>query len=206
MKNQYSKKKIVGLISKSLSSLDLRLIKYGNYTKVSLEIDELTKIEEMLSNSIQFSKEYIVFNIDNISSKIFNYSVVLLPIKKIFQLIFINKYGYNNLIYLPLAKNNEEDPFSFYSLDNIVKDKKSWKMECRLEEIGNYIINNLLPYTINIFKTIYKTVFNDNDYRKNFEKDCPILQEDCYHLLNNIIILAQPLKVSKIFREIIVEK
>lgn len=192
----YTVKKITTIISKGLSALESRLISYGDYTNTHIEIDEIMKIGVVLDVYSKTEKEYIPYDTKNLYNLFYNYGTVLFPIKINIERYLFNRYGFNNLIYLPLPKNTEHDPYSFYTLESIKDKKRNWKMDCRLEELSTNIISNILPYIISMFHKIYKDVFNDNEFRKDFLKRSQITECECEQLLQNIQLLSHPQEFS----------
>ena len=79
-------------------------------------------------------------------------------------------------------------------------------MVCRLEDFASDFSDNILPYCINLFRKIYKDIFNDNVYRPDYMKKAQIAEFDCEQLIQNIILLSQPITLCKMFQEIIVTK
>jgi hypothetical protein len=73
-------------------------------------------------------------------------------------------------------------------------------MDCRLEDFSNNLINNILPYMINIFRNLYRDVFNDNEFRPKFNEYCQLTECDCEQLLQNIILMGQPKEFCNIIR------
>jgi len=202
----YTDKKSTNIISKGLTSLESRLISYGNYTQSHLEIDEIEKLDKVLDLGKQSSKQYIVYNSLTIFNCFYNYGVILFPIKKNLERYLFNSYDLWNIIYLPLPKNTDGDPYSFYVLDRISKEKRYWKMDCRLEDLSSNIISNLLPYMISMFRKLYRDVFGDNDFRKDFSSKCQLTECDCEQLLQNIITVGQPKEFYNIVRTIVKNK
>ena len=202
----YTDKKSITIISKGLSPLESRLISYGNYTQLHLEIDEIEKLDIVLDLEIQWPKEYFPYDSINFFNSFYNYGLVLFSIKKTLERYLFNKYNFWNIIYLPLPKNTKDDPYSFYILDKVIKEKRYWKMDCRLEELSFTIIANVLPYMINMFKKLYRDVFGDNDFRKDFTQKCQMTECDCEQLLQNIIILGQPKEFYNFVRTIVKNK
>jgi hypothetical protein len=157
-----------------------------------LEIDEIEKLDKVLDLGKQSSKQYIVYNSLTIFNCFYNYGVILFPIKKNLERYLFNSYDLWNIIYLPLPKNTDDDPYSFYVLDKLSKEKRYWKMDCRLEDLSSNLIANLLPYMISMFRKLYRDVFGDNDFRKDYSSKCQITECDCEQLLQNIITVGQP--------------
>ena len=198
---KYTVKKITTIISKGLSALENRLISYGDYTNTHIEIDEIMKIGVVLDVYSKPEKEYIPYDTQNIYNLFYNYGTVLFPIKQNIERYFFNRYGFNNIIYLPLPKNTEHDPYSFYTLESVKDKKRCWKMDCRLEDLSSNIIANILPYIISMFRKIYKDVFNYNEFRKDFLKRSQITECECEQLLQNIQLLSHQQEFSKYLRK-----
>ena len=131
---------------------------------------------------------------------------VLLPLRKNLTRYLFNKYDFNNVIYLPLPKNSEDDPFSFYILERVNKDKRYWKMDCRLEVMSNNIITHVLPYLISMFRKLYHDVFGDNEFRQDYNKKTQLTECDCEQLLQNIILMGQPKEFCNIVRNLVKDK
>ena len=202
----YTDKKSISIISKGLTSLESRLISYGNYTQSHLEIDEIEKLDKVLDLGKQSSKQYTLYNSLTIFNCFYNYGVILFPIKKNLERYLFNSYDLWNIIYLPLPKNTDDDPYSFYVLDRLSKEKRYWKMDCRLEDLSSNLISNVLPYMISMFRKLYRDVFGDNDFRKDYNSKCQLTECDCEQLLQNIITVGQPKDFYNIVRTIVKNK
>ena len=202
----YTDKKSINIISKGLSALESRLIYYGNYTQTHLEIDEIQKLDIVLDLEKQFPKEYVPYDSIKLFNCFYNYGLVLFPFKKNLERYIFNRYDLFNIIYLPLPKNTQDDPYSFYILDRVSKEKRYWKMDCRLEDVSASLIANVLPYMISMFKKLYRDVFGDNDFRSDFKNKCQLTECDCEQLLQNIILLGQPKEFCNVLRSIVKKK
>jgi hypothetical protein len=202
----YTDKKSITIISKGLSPLESRLISYGNYTQLHLEIDEIQKLDLVLDLEIEASKELVSYDSIKFFNCFYNYGLVLFSIEKTLKRYLFNRYDFWNIIYLPLPKNTKEDPYSFYILDKVVKEKRYWKMDCRLEELSSSIISNVLPYMISMFKKLYRDVFGDNDFRSDFSQKCQLTECDCEQLIQNIIVLGQPKEFHNFVRTLVKDK
>ena len=194
----YPNKKIKDIIFKGLSSLEQRILGYGDYTKSFLEINEMNKFKKSLLLSVD-CKKLTVYSNNNFCSKFYNYGVVIFPIQEL-----ISKFVCNNIIYVPLEKSTKEDPYSFYTLVKI-NTRRFWQMDCRLEYFTTNFISQLLPYLIQNFRKIYHDVFHDNCYRENYKSQSQILECDCEQLLQNIIFLTDNRKVCNFLRQKIIE-
>ena len=189
------------------TNLELRLIFYEDYTETTISADDITHFKTIWNNTIQHPKKYVIYNPDY--NQYFNYSLGLHSISECIEKVLFNSNGYNNVIYSPYnrTKNNKDDPFHFYYLKSISSDniKKKWVLDNRCVNIAKYISENLLPYTIQMFRRIYMDVFHDNTYRKVLTSP-QIIELECTRLMKNILILANVVKLRQIIQQMIIHK
>ena len=204
-KKEYNEKKIITSISKSMNSIDLRILNYGNYFTSELDIDEMQKLKKSLTIFNGSESNYKPFIFDEFMRKFYNYGSVLFTIKENLERNLFNIYGFNNVVYIPLKNSSLNDPWSFYTLDSISKDKRQWKMDCRLEDLSLNFFNNMKSYLINIFRKIYSDIYHDNHYRKDYNNS-NITELDCEQLLQNIYVLLNPKDFCNFLRNLVVEK
>jgi hypothetical protein len=202
---KYTQKKVIKIISSSLTPLDMRLVFYNGYIDINIEIDEVQKFGLALEILTEHKKQFVRHDNKIFFSNIKNYSLSLFDIRDCIERCLINRYGFQNVIYLVRPKSVSNDPYSFYTLEK-VKEKRFWKMECRLEDFTIDFTDNVLSYCVALFRKIYKDVFNDNVYRDNYTTKSQIMEFDCEQLIQNIIILGQPMKLCRIFQKLIMEK
>ena len=198
---RYSDKKIKQTIAKSLSSIENRILMYDIKNSLYLEADDVELLFTVLKLGITHSKNYIPYNSQELCNRFNNYGIVLFPIQKLLDIFVINPYVYNNIIYLPLVKSMDTDPYSFYVLERVNKEKKYWNMDCRLEEVSTNMVNNLLPFTVKMFRLIYKNIFDDNDFRVKYNDKSQITELDCEQLLQTILLLSKPKQFCLILQE-----
>ena len=204
LEKSYDKKKVNTIVLKNITGLEARLLFYPGYTSTSLEMDDLDSLTVFSTLSFPHPKEYVSFDITELQHRICNYTSVVFSMKAIFEKALLNVYGKNNIVYFPLPKSSIEDPYSFYILSKVGKNR-SWKLDTRLEDLSTEIRDMVLPYMINMFRTIYFHVFKDNDYRKEF-KSCSVAEQDCEQLLNNIVLLTKPMYFCNWLRDLVVKK
>lgn len=204
-KKEYNEKKIITTISKSMNSIDLRILNYGNYFTTELDIDEMQKLNKSLTIFNGSDPDYKPFIFDEFMRKFYNYGSVLFTIKENLERNLFNTYGFNNVVYIPLKNSSLNDPWSFYTLESISKEKRYWKMDCRLEDLSLNFFNNMKSYLINIFRKIYSDIYHDNHYRKDYNNS-NITELDCEQLLQNIYILLNPKDFCNFLRNLVVEK
>jgi len=203
---KYTVQKMRGIISKGLTSLEGRLVAYGDYTIAHLEVDEIQKLSTVLDVGAQSPKEYVPYDSSNICNSFYNYGIVLFPLMKCVDRYLFNRYGFLNVIYAPLPKNLAEDPYSFYELERVNKGRRYWKMDCRMEDLSTALIANVLPYMVSMFRKLYQDVFDDNEFRVNYTGKCQLTECDCEQLLQNIILIGQPKKFCNMIRKRVVKK
>lgn len=193
VEKEHVKKKIPGIIAKSMSSLDMRLLFYHDYTRTSLEIDDINQFTIMQGISVVYPEEFVPFSKEHLYEQCRNYSSILFPIDENIKRYMFNHFGFLNIIYLPLPKSSKTDPYSFYILEKLSKDKKrNWKMDCRIEDLANGFINNVRPYLIDMFRKIYYDIFHDNEYRADYINKSQLTEYECEQLINNILYLGDP--------------
>ena len=202
----YPEKKSSTIISKGLTPLESRLISYGSYTQTHIEIDEIQKLEISLDLEKYSPKEYVSYDSTKFVNSFHNYGLVLFPMKKNIERYLFNRYDFWNVVYLQLPKNNKDDPYSFYILERVTKEKRYWKMDCRMEELSSNLISSILPIMIGMFRKLYRDVFGDNDFRNDFSSKCQITECDCEQLLQNIILISQPKIFYNLVRDMVMSK
>lgn len=202
----YTVKKSTAIISKGLSPLESRLTAYGNYTESHLEVDEIQRFGTVLDLGSDHAKEYVPFEDAKIRDYFSNYGVVLFSIRQNIRRYLFNRYGFHNVVYLPLPKNTDDDPYSFYVLERVNKDKRYWKMDCRLENLSTNLITDVLPYMVSMFRRLYRDVYGDNEFRSDYANKCQLTECDCEQLLQNIILMGQPKEFCIVLRDIVKNK
>jgi hypothetical protein len=198
----YSDKKTSNIITKTLNTLDTRLISYVNYHNIPLEMDEIQKFKNSLFFYHYSPPHYVTFKPEKIFESFFNLGCGISTIKENIERYLFNKYGFNNIIYVPIKSSTDDDPFSFYILDRVDK-KRYWKMDCRLEQLIITFIDNIKPYLIKLFRKFYYDVFNDNDYRSNYVNLSPITENECQQILQNIYVINNFKEFSLLLRNIV---
>ena len=202
---RWKEKRIESLICQAFSPLDLRLIYYGNYYDLSVPLDDFERIEMALNVANNHPKQYVPFDKNQVLKNLRNYSIALFPLDVCLKRVLLNRYGYHNLVFIHMKKANINDPYNFYSLESIRKDKRNWKMECRLVDISAEIAFSIRSYCVTIFRKIYHDVYNDNDFREDFSEHHSILKEDCQQLLKNLNVMCYPIMFRELLKGIIIE-
>jgi hypothetical protein len=203
---KYDKNKRNKLIFDSFTSLELRLIRFGKYFEKVLDIDDVERLRISMEICTDFPKKYEPFK--RSFKKLQNYNIVLFTLKKCIESNLINKYGFNNIVYIKLPNSKHNDPYSFYYLEKVVGEdiltsKRYWKLDCRLEDISEELSNNLLPYCITLYRNIYFDMFGDNIYRNDIDTIYPIAGNEMDQLVENILILSNLEKCRDLLIEII---
>lgn len=210
---KYDKNKRNKLIFDSFSSLELRLIRFGKYYEKSLDIDDIERLRISMEFCTFHPKQYESFKRG--FKKFQNYNIVLFTLKKCIESNLINRYGFNNIVYINLPNSKDNDPYSYYYLEKLEDIHKSnsksdpkryWKLDCRLEDLSEELCNTLLPYCITLYRSIYYDMFNDNIYRKDIDSIYPIAGNELDQLIENILLLSNLEKVRDLLRDIIKEK
>jgi len=190
-KTKHTGKKLRQIVSKAFSALDMRFLLYDTYYNLTVSMDDADALKNAMSNVSQ-PQTYEPFNRDKIYQQICNFAIARFPLFEHVSRVIFNRYGFHSLCYFPLKKSTSKDPYSFYMLEKVEGDKRYWMMECRLEEFCIDFVSSIRGYCIALFRSIYRDVFGDNDYRDVFTT-CPIMEEDCVQLLQNIYTMCFPI-------------
>jgi len=206
IKKDYEHKKINLNISYSLTPLEQRLLNFYTYFNTEIDTDEMQKFQLVLKVNTPYPRRYIPFAYGDFFEHIYNYGMAVLSVKENLKRVLVNPYGFSNIVYVNNEKSSKEDPYSFYCLEKIDDDgRRLWKMECRLYEFTKFISQNLLTYTINIFKKIYMDIFTDNIYRKDYKDKAVICRQDCEQLLFNILELSNTKALCETIRKTVLK-
>lgn len=206
---EFPNRKIVDTISKSMNSIDMRLISYGSYLNTILEIDDIQSFKSSLKFFNECSSYFTSVDKEELFRKFFTYGAALFTLKDMIEMFVPNKFGFNSIIYVKLKSSLDEDtdPYSFYILEDVNSTKKPekryWKMDCRLEELSNNFIDNIKPYLIDLFRRLYFSSFNDNEFRKDYTTSSCITEYDCEQILHSIHILSKPKEFNILLRNTI---
>ena len=77
-------------------------------------------------------------------------------------------------------------------------------MICRLEDLTNDIIDSALVFCIQMAKQMYRDVFSDNSYRRDFAAKSVILSSDFMQLFYNLLLLTHPIKFCKTIQTMVI--
>lgn len=202
----HDKRKTRDIISKTLTPLESRLIFFDGYTNSQIDIDDLKKFEVSVS-LLNNEPNLIPFKHQEFIKHFKTYGMALMDIKDYFEKLICNPHKHFNLIYVSNPKSTLADPYTFYYLDKIdteKNNKKNWKMICRLEDLTNDIIDSTLVFCIQMAKQIYRDVFCDNSYRRDFSSKSAILSSDFMQLFYNLLLLTHPIKFCKTLQTIVI--
>ena len=146
------------LYNLSVSPLECRLLNYHydyDIPLVDMETDEISFLNQCLKITGNNSAEYIPFDLNQVITNLMNYSLCFFSLKDILSNILKNKYEFNSLIYLEHPKSKKNDPYTFYFLEKIQKEKRYWRMDCRLENLVSDLSENLVVFCIKCFRNFY---------------------------------------------------
>lgn len=158
-------------IKKHYKITERRLIKYGKFCDSSIESDDLFIIRKLINNTKVNSESKISNFFCNISLTMFN----------IYSLLDIFFTNYIKIIYV-----DSIDEFRFYVLDKIENRTVYWNLDCRLENTIHDLMNDIIIYSINLFRSIYYEFFRDNNYRENYKEYNNVFEKECSQLLDNL--------------------
>lgn len=205
-RKNFNKSKINEAISRGLTTLEKRLASFEKYYTESLnDMTEIQNLRKAMAVTMDYAKEYTPFNWESLYNSMYNYGLLLFPIRETLERVFVNPYKFHNIVYINIPKSTEDDPYSFYILDKIDEDKRAWRMDCRLEDFSNQLASACLQYCIREFRRIYYDIFQDYIFRSNYTEKAQIYKEEGRQLIDNIILLSKPIEFCNLLRKIIVK-
>lgn len=178
---------------------------WDGFENTTIEEEKISFIKNCFEIKYLGHKQHKTFQISDIFNILNSYYINIFDIKYMLTILLTNYYKFNNIIYLPLKKSEQSDPYSFYYLEMITEKGRNWRMDCRLEEIGIDLQSQLKNYIRNNFRKIYKNIYKDNDYRDNFESISQVFEYEGNILLNNLITICNTYKFIQIIQQIILE-
>jgi len=187
------------IINNSLNWLDMRLLEHKDRIISRVDINEFKNLYSFIKSNVVYEEKFRPYKVDY--NTIFsNYITnVLLSMTQIIQIYFLNEYGFNNIIYIPINESSD-DPYSFYYLVKIDNGVRYWKMDCRLEDICLDFVSNYKPRLISTFRNLYFEIYKDNIYRSNCDE---AISEDLNQILYNLNKVSDFYNVCNHFRDII---
>ena len=196
-------KKLKEILNTSLSTLDLRFLRYDTYFQYSLNQEEIKNVKWSIKYQNPQKKEFIPFSKEDVFKQFHNYAFSILPLWKMVEYIFFNRYKFNNIIYLNVPKSTDEDPYSFYILDSINNDIRNWGIQHRLGDLCIDFCHNLKLYGIELFRKVYFDVYQDNEFRDGYMNGIPLFEQDTIQLLKNIKELLYPILFRNKMRKLV---
>ena len=189
------------LKTKVLFPLELRLLYMYDFEKTNIEIEHIHFISECYEYKIKNIEKNQIFDFNQMIKYFTTYNICFIDIHTMIDMYVKN---IDNIIYLDLPKSNNDDPFSFYYLENIAK-KKKWRMDCRLDETISDFVIKYIEYSVSIFRDIYYRIFKDNEYRSNIYTSNEIFDYECKKIVKNLIIVSDYVKFIKYFQNSIIK-
>lgn len=190
-------------ILKYFNTIETRLLGLDNFHKISPNYDDIVWYNQSLERSKLSVAEFLPYNKHKVFQRMLNYGVLTSPILSIVKRELLNSTDFNNFVYLDISRDS--DKFSFYYLEGVDKKKRQWKLDCRLEEFTNDLIDNLLDYCCDMFRNFYNKIYGDNDYREKYWDKNEFFLYDQQQLLQNILLLLDKPKLMKLLQNLLSE-
>ena len=176
---------------KILNPFEFRMLGWNGFENTDLTLDHINFVKNCVKVKEFGTKKFVPFIMSKITTELNSYYLSICTIQEILRIILLNNYNhFPNIIYLKLNRSDENDPFSFYYIENITEKNRNWRMDSRLEELCMDLKVELLKFCIGNFRKIYRNIYNDNDYRENFEHNSQVFDYEGIILLQNIIYLS----------------
>lgn len=198
-KNVPEKKIFSSIYPQLFTALEYRLLCLQGFHKQTMDVEDLLKFK--LCNKLNMTRDCLeTFESTKIANYVLNYCLALSSLEEIFQQVFVNAYGFNNIIFLRTQKH---DDFLFYTLCKIDSDKRYWAMDCRLENLTVDLSECIKEYCICLFRTLYKASFDTNDYIPGFQLKSSLGEFECEQLIQNIVTATDFSKFNSVLRHVV---
>lgn len=190
----YTGKKLKHAVCEGLSVLDAKIGSYGKYDDEVNQMDMPAFRLGIVGFYDPFwIKEYKPFNARIVYQKFMNKGLMYYTLRENIRELFFNVYGYNSIIYVPVQRSRDEDPYSFYTLNRIENGKRYWIQDCRLEDFSYNFVKTVKPYAVQLFRKVYRDIFGDNEFTTKYvNMNCTTTQE-LQMLLENIMYMSDHL-------------
>ena len=172
------------LIQRMMTTVDVRLIRYSNYFEINVEQTDIDYFQTMIQTYLKLQNYYHFHSIIIYSTSI----IGLLPLQHILYIIL----PYSNII----CKNKK----FFYMLEYIKDKERKWKQDSYLTQFTLEFVNHVITEGINLFRTIYKDIFEDNDYREDYKSKNAATDSDLQQILENIVYLNNVSQVNQLIQ------
>jgi len=189
-----------------LSNWEARKLMYGEYWNIPLVCKERDMVELNFYLHRYHRKRFSIFNVNEYISMLNRdeFFDTVSGVEKMFVKMFSNRYGFNNIIYLP-PKNNKKveggvrlgdvDTYEFYVLQEIGNDGcRKWMLDRRLEMVKYYVCDDIVTRLINIFKKHYMKLSKNNRmvYDREWRYNCNTIGDYMIKIYNMVVALSQP--------------
>ena len=199
VQNETSKRKDL-YMEKSFSPLEHRLLMSQYNHKFSIEPSDISLYHCLIPEEATYS-DWVPFNREKYFKQCLTYDLAFSHIQDIVKRTLFNKFGFNNVVYMPIKKTDEK--YTYYYLDRVEGGKRLWKMDNKLENLTDRFCEIAIDRIIFYFRQIYVCVFHDNTFRVDFLKNTPCIELEFRQLIQNIILLGDRSGMYKMFQSLV---
>lgn len=192
----YTDKKWHSIFLTFFSSLETRLLFLEGFHKQTIEIDDISKFKLCQKLSVKHGKHISLWDTNLLINFILSPSLCFTSISEIIRNFISNPYGNFNIIFV----NNNDEHFAYYTLQKFEKEKKFWKMDCRLEHLTLDLQEPIIAYCCDLFRKIYKACFGTYNYIIDYNQKYSIAEIECGQLLETIIIASNFYKLNAVLK------
>jgi hypothetical protein len=187
-------------MEKSFSSLEHRLLLSPCNHLFSIEPSDIELYHCLIPEEATYS-EWVPFNREKYFKQCLTYDLAFSHIQDIVKRTLFNKFGYNNVVYIPIKKTEEK--YTYYYLDKLEGGKRCWKMDYKLENLTDRFCEIAVDRIIFYFRQLYSCVFRDNTFRHDFLKKAPCIEPEFQQLIQNINLLSDRNSMYKMFQSLV---
>lgn len=190
------------IITKYLSWLDSMFTMYpGFHHHAPTEIDIKCIHQELEFRCHQNDPILKPFNMYHITRECCTPSLTCIDIEHMLTKCFIGPYHNNPVVYLPL----DGSQWAFYVLKEIKNKTRLWVIDHSLVRTSDEVGTVLMAYMTQMFKTLHKAAFGDNNYRPGFlQKSAigPLFKM----LIKNMLVVNNKARFREFMAHLIINK
>jgi len=177
---------------------EIRILQHNQMCKYLIDLDEIEKYKIGIE---QMQKEKLInslFDKNKIISYFLDPRLGFYDIEIILSIFFENNKEV--IVYLP---KKPSELYSFYTLESSNESYRKWRLDCRLENLGTDMAEQINEYCCNYFKKLYYSIFKNNIFNTHFLEYSDIHKLELMQLLKNIYRTTNNIKFCKMICDIV---
>lgn len=212
---EFKDRKADDVICKSLMPIEQKIKKIGYWLDIRIDptvaaclrrAATFSNVHTLKFEPLDLNNEY-----SNLISKMNTPALMYLGIGDLLKRLMFNKYGFNNIVYIPLKNSDSddtktEDLYTFYYLHKTSNGKRYWNMDYKLLKFASELRLHMIRECTNRFRQIYYETYGTNSYiNLNGKYENPTMMCEGKQLTDNLSIVSNTLQFSIYLRELVRE-